>query len=654
MPLPKLISLPNPLNLTAMERVRGWWHKLAPHRQDRLAVLAPLLAVLLFFAAIVAALGYLRVEEMDREQQAVQRDVEYTQQRLRLRLLERQEQLMRIAREISNRELDVEEFRNRARALLNQYPELQGLGWIDERRRIRAAQGTVLLVASQLTMGNEGAPRSETLGGYMAARELQQPIYVQPLAAGTDSPFLQMHLPLTDRTRFAGVLLAEYSVDGLYRYGVPTEVTSRYAISLQDSKGGLLAGTAIPNVKTVKNLLPWANPSNEYSMPVSPVGSALVVRGQAYRASLGVVGSGLFWLVSTLSVMTAWMLIANWRHTRRRLQAQQGAALEQGKTHKGGFPQSGAWWWLRYSPGPGAAPVRCSSGAIVCQCNQIGVAAGGRDAALVGNAPATTSEFLEKSASKACAVCASSSFFDSKLLCFMQMQCKPVRAKMPQRLGVQLGCFESRQRRFFLRRRPAPIPASALAARRRSPSSRPVPHWRNWSRGFQPQRGKEENRRRWNRRSARNCCVLQAGPAQLARSVQWLWHWRWNVLNRPFFCHAPESPMKLITAIIKPFKLDEVREALSGLGVQGITVTEVKGFGRQKGHTELYRGAEYVVDFLPKVKLEAAMEDDLVERAIEAIEAAARTGKIGDGKIFVTHLEQVVRIRTGETGPVAL
>ena len=109
--------------------------------------------------------------------------------------------------------------------------------------------------------------------------------------------------------------------------------------------------------------------------------------------------------------------------------------------------------------------------------------------------------------------------------------------------------------------------------------------------------------------------------------------------------------MKLITAIIKPFKLDEVREALSGLGVQGITVTEVKGFGRQKGHTELYRGAEYVVDFLPKVKLEAAMEDDLVERAIEAIEAAARTGKIGDGKIFVTHLEQVVRIRTGETGP---
>jgi len=112
--------------------------------------------------------------------------------------------------------------------------------------------------------------------------------------------------------------------------------------------------------------------------------------------------------------------------------------------------------------------------------------------------------------------------------------------------------------------------------------------------------------------------------------------------------------MKLITAIIKPFKLDDVREALSEVGVAGITVTEVKGFGRQKGHTELYRGAEYVVDFLPKVKLEIALPDDLVERAIEAIMQAARTGKIGDGKIFVSALDQVIRIRTGELDADAL
>ena len=112
--------------------------------------------------------------------------------------------------------------------------------------------------------------------------------------------------------------------------------------------------------------------------------------------------------------------------------------------------------------------------------------------------------------------------------------------------------------------------------------------------------------------------------------------------------------MKKIEAIIKPFKLDEVREALSDVGVSGLTVTEVKGFGRQKGHTELYRGAEYVVDFLPKVKVEAAIKDDMLDRVIEAVEKSANTGKIGDGKIFVFDLEQVVRIRTGETGADAL
>ena len=112
--------------------------------------------------------------------------------------------------------------------------------------------------------------------------------------------------------------------------------------------------------------------------------------------------------------------------------------------------------------------------------------------------------------------------------------------------------------------------------------------------------------------------------------------------------------MKLITAIVKPFKLDDVRQALSDIGVQGITVTEVKGFGRQKGHTELYRGAEYVVDFLPKVKVEVAISDDVSQQVIEAITAAANTGKIGDGKIFLTSIEQAVRIRTGETGDEAL
>jgi nitrogen regulatory protein P-II 2 len=126
------------------------------------------------------------------------------------------------------------------------------------------------------------------------------------------------------------------------------------------------------------------------------------------------------------------------------------------------------------------------------------------------------------------------------------------------------------------------------------------------------------------------------------------------ILSTLFAIYRERENMKLITAIIKPFKMDDVREALSEIGVAGVTATEVKGFGRQKGHTELYRGAEYVVDFLPKVKLEIAVADDVLEKAIETIVNAANTGKIGDGKIFVSNLEQVIRIRTGETGEDAI
>jgi nitrogen regulatory protein P-II 2 len=145
--------------------------------------------------------------------------------------------------------------------------------------------------------------------------------------------------------------------------------------------------------------------------------------------------------------------------------------------------------------------------------------------------------------------------------------------------------------------------------------------------------------------AAKACCKPnQAGEFSSTRAL---------VVGDRFFFYRSMT-MKMVTAIIKPFKLDEVREALSGIGVQGITVTEVKGFGRQKGHTELYRGAEYVVDFLPKVRIDAAVDDAIVDRVIEAIEASARTGKIGDGKVFVSTLEQVVRIRTGETGTDAL
>jgi PAS domain S-box-containing protein len=329
MPFYKVISLPKPIALPSVGGARRWWQRLTPHRQDRVAMLAPLAAVLLFFAAIVSALGYLRVEEMDREQEAVQRDVEYTQQRLRLRLLERQEQIMRIAREISNRELDLDDFRQRAAAMLDQYPEVQGMAWVDDKRRTRASLGMGGNFSGSLQSSTDVLSYGAREGGYSLTREVNQPLYIQPPRAKDEAPMLQMFVPLNERGRFSGVLLTEYSVDGLYRYGVPSEVSARYAVSLQDANGKLLAGTSIPDrSKLVGRIMPWNNPANEYAMPVSPVGAGLVIRAQAYRASLGVIGSGLFWLVSALSVMTAWMLIANWRHTRRRLQAQQALMSE--------------------------------------------------------------------------------------------------------------------------------------------------------------------------------------------------------------------------------------------------------------------------------------------------------------------------------------
>jgi PAS domain S-box-containing protein len=326
MPLPPALSLDLPLSPVA--RAKRWWRRLAPQRQDRFAVIAPLAAVLLFLAAIVVAFAYLRLEEIEREQEAVKRDVEYTQQRLRLRLLERQEQLMRLAREVSNRETDASEFQVRAENLVNQYPELMGLSWVDDRRRIRSSYGSTGLSSPQNRPVANTIRPGETENIYRLARELQQPVYAQRPASAEAPALLQLHIPLSDRGRFAGVVLAEYSVDGLFRYGVPTEVTARYAISMHDANGALLAGTQLPARNPASRLLPWASPANMHEVPVSPVGNGLIIRGQAYRTSLGLIGSGLFWLVTALSAMTAWMLIANWQHTRRRMQAQQALVSE--------------------------------------------------------------------------------------------------------------------------------------------------------------------------------------------------------------------------------------------------------------------------------------------------------------------------------------
>ncbi|MGP1630416.1 MAG: PAS domain S-box protein [Giesbergeria sp.] len=307
---------------------RKWWRSLSPNRQDRFAALAPLAAVMLFLAAIVFAFWYLRVEEADREQEALRRDVEYAQQRVRLRLLERQEQLMRIARDLSNKDMELPQFHQRAEALISQYPELQAITWIDETGRIRASHATPTIASAQVRVAGEVLRKGDTQTVFELSRSTQQPIYTQPpLEEGESSPLLQLQVPLNVQGNFAGVVLGEYSVDSLLRYATPTELLARYAMTLLDAKGLVLAGLPLaPRERS--EWIPWAQRTNAYQVPVSPVGDGLVLRAQAYRTSLGLVGNGLFWLVGALSAMTAWMLIATWRHTRRRMQAQDALVQE--------------------------------------------------------------------------------------------------------------------------------------------------------------------------------------------------------------------------------------------------------------------------------------------------------------------------------------
>ena len=322
---------------------RRWWKRQNPVRQDRFASLAPVASVLLFFSAIVFSFWYLRVEEIDREQEAVKRDVEYSQQRLRLRLLERQEQIMRLARDTSNKDVDIKEFTRRAESLVMKNPELQTVAWVDDKRKIVASQTAPSVLVSQKWRVGEVLKWGESENSYSLARDLMQPVYSQEddgsLSIGSPGAgqenyarnvVLQLHTPLTNsQGRFNGVVMAEYAVESLLRYGVPTEILAKYAVSLLDSEGNLIAGQSIPKRTSIWNFLPGiSGQNNEFEVPVSPVGNGLILRAQAWKTSQDLVGSGLFWLVSSLSLLTAWMLIGNWRHTRKRQQTQKELIAE--------------------------------------------------------------------------------------------------------------------------------------------------------------------------------------------------------------------------------------------------------------------------------------------------------------------------------------
>ena len=311
---------------------QSWWRRQTPSRQDRFAFMGPLTAVIMFFAAISSAFWYLRYEEMERERESVRRDVESAQQQLRLRLIERQEQMMRLARDAANGDMGVISFSTQAETLVAQFPELSSVSWLDARRRIRASYSSPSSQNSYHYNVGDVLRNTDAVNTFQLARELRRTIYSPPLLdAGqkTRPDFdLQLHVPIYSQGNFEGVVMAEYNMDGLIRFAVPSDISARHAVSLMDASGMVLAGQAITARVRTSPVMPWTGEAYEFSVPVSPVGNSLILRAQAYRTSQGLIGNGLFWLVGALSVLTAWMLIGSWHHTRRRLQAQQALIAE--------------------------------------------------------------------------------------------------------------------------------------------------------------------------------------------------------------------------------------------------------------------------------------------------------------------------------------
>ena len=307
-----------------------WWRRLSPARQDRFATIGPLVSVLLFLAAITAAFWYLRNEEIDRTTEALRRDTEVAQQQIRLHLIENQEQLVRIARELVTRDIDTDEFLAQAATFQRERPEVRKVIWLNAQRKVRASQ-EVLGFAQPASFSPDHPDPSMPAQGvssepefaFVSARDARQPVYSHPFLDASGAPTFQIHVPLIDRGNFVGTVLVEYAIEALLRYFVPAEVSRRHAITVLDAGGHLLAGTvtAMPGQKTTA-------PSLQVDVPMAPMANGLVLRGLGYRTSIGLIGNTLFWMVVALSVLTVWMLFGTWRHVRRRAQIQ-GALVQE-------------------------------------------------------------------------------------------------------------------------------------------------------------------------------------------------------------------------------------------------------------------------------------------------------------------------------------
>ncbi|MEP7283803.1 MAG: PAS domain S-box protein, partial [Rubrivivax sp.] len=331
---PRAPAPPRPARSSRMQRLAGrWWRRQSPSRQDRFVTLAPLASVLLFLAAIISAFWYLRNEEFERETESVKRDIEVTQQQIGLRLIQNQEQLVRLAGELAQRKLSDAAFDPLAEAFARERPEITHVAWYDARRTRRAVYWALLYhsglapnepadAASGAASPAEGRDTEPELA-YLNARQHLQPAYSRAFRDASGATVFQLYVPLIEGSDFGGALVAEYAVDALLRYEVPSDVAARHRISIIDLRERVLAST----VTSMPGQVP-PPPAIVHDAPLVPALNGLLLRGQGYRTSIGLIGNTLFWMVVLLSVLTVWMLLGSWRHMRRRTQIQSALVQE--------------------------------------------------------------------------------------------------------------------------------------------------------------------------------------------------------------------------------------------------------------------------------------------------------------------------------------
>jgi PAS domain S-box-containing protein len=329
----RITATPSTAGATPFSRTRRffgrWWKRQSPARQDRFATIGPLVSVLLFLAAIISAFWYLRNEELERETESVKRDTEIAQQQIRLRLIENQEQLIRMAREVVTRVIDTDEFLGQAARFMSERPEITHMSWITAKRQRKASHSAILFHAEANPNGEALDPslpvdgrRSAAETAFVSARDQRQPVYSRVFSDAAGRPVFQVYVPLIDRSAFTGTLVAEYSVESLMRHFVPPEVSKRHTMTVLDGTREV-ASTVTPMPGEVGR-----RASLEHDVPLAPAANGLHLRGQGWRTSIGLISNTLFWMVVALSGLTVWMLLGTWRHMRRRGQIQAALVSE--------------------------------------------------------------------------------------------------------------------------------------------------------------------------------------------------------------------------------------------------------------------------------------------------------------------------------------